>query len=124
MRDAIRGYLNAASGLTELSRKRAQELAQSLLASSGAAASGSSVAQQVGALAEELLAAARANREAVREMIRDDVEIAVSRLGLVPASELAAASVAGRATGVVRGEASIEGRLVRVLDLSRLAEDA
>lgn len=90
MRDAMRGYLNAASGLTELTRKRAQDLAQSLLASTGTA-SGGSVAHQVGALAEELVSAARANRESVREMIRGEVEIAVGRLGLVPASELAAA---------------------------------
>jgi polyhydroxyalkanoate synthesis regulator phasin len=91
MRDAVRGYLNAASGLTELTRKRAQDLAQSLLASTGAAAGGGSVAHQVGTLAEELVSAARSNREAVREMIRGEVEVAVGRLGLVPASELTAA---------------------------------
>jgi polyhydroxyalkanoate synthesis regulator phasin len=91
MRDAVRGYLNAASGLTELTRKRAQDLAQSLLSSTGAAAGGGSVAHQVGTLAEELVSAARSNREAVREMIRGEVEMAVGRLGLVPASELAAA---------------------------------
>jgi polyhydroxyalkanoate synthesis regulator phasin len=91
MRDAVRGYMNAASGLTELTRKRAQDLAQSLLASTGAAGGGGSVAHQVGTLAEELVSAARSNREAVREMIRGEVEMAVGRLGLVPASELAAA---------------------------------
>jgi polyhydroxyalkanoate synthesis regulator phasin len=91
MRDATRGYLNAASGLTELTRKRAQELAQSLLSATGAGGGGAAVAHQVSALAEELVSAARSNRRAVREMIRGEVEVAVSRLGLVPASELAEA---------------------------------
>src|SRR5689334_13924372 len=94
MREAMRGYLHAASGLTELTRKRAQELALSLLSSSGAAGAaggGAAVAHQVSSLAEELVSAARSNRSAVQEMIRGEVEIAVGRLGLVPASELAAA---------------------------------
>jgi polyhydroxyalkanoate synthesis regulator phasin len=91
MRDAMRGYLNAASGLTELTRKRAQELAQSLLSATGAAGGGGAVAHQVSTLAEELVSAARSNRHAVQEMIRGEVEMAVGRLGLVPASELAAA---------------------------------
>jgi polyhydroxyalkanoate synthesis regulator phasin len=92
MRDAMRGYLNAASGLTELTRKRAQELAQSLLSATGAtgaAGSGAGVAHQVSTLAEELVSAAKSNRHAVQEMIRGEVEMAVGRLGLVPASELA-----------------------------------
>jgi chemotaxis signal transduction protein len=38
--------------------------------------------------------------------------------------ELADEAVAGRSFGVVRGEASIAGRLVRVLDLSQLGVDA
>lgn len=91
MRDAMRGYLNAASGLTELTRKRAQDLAQSLLSATGTGGSGAAVAHQVTALAEELVTAARSNRHAVQEMIRGEVEMAVGRLGLVPASELAAA---------------------------------
>jgi polyhydroxyalkanoate synthesis regulator phasin len=91
MRDAMRGYLNAATGITELTRKRAQDLAQSLLSATGATSGGAGVAHQVSTLAEELVSAARSNRRAVREMVRGEVEIAVSRLGLVPAAELAAA---------------------------------
>lgn len=90
MRDAMRGYLNAASGITELTAKRAQELAQSLLSATGTTA-GAGVAHQVTTLAEELVSAARSNRRAVREMVRGEVETAVARLGLVPASELATA---------------------------------
>ena len=71
MREAMRGYLHAASGLTELTRKRAQELALSLLSSSGAAGAaggGAAVAHQVSSLAEELVCAAKSNRAA---MLRD-----------------------------------------------------
>ena len=87
MLDAMRGYLHAASGLTELTRKRAQELAQSLLAASGSSSTGA-VAAQVSSVAEELVNAAKSNRAAVREMVRGEVEVAVARLGLVPATEL------------------------------------
>jgi hypothetical protein len=94
MREAMRGYLQAAGGLTELTRKRAQELALSLLSSSGAAGaagSGAAVAHQVSSLADELVSAAKSNRAAVLEMIRGEVEVAVGRLGLVPAAGVAAA---------------------------------
>src|SRR6478672_495995 len=94
MREAMRGYLQAAGGLTELTRKRAQELALSLLSTTGAAGAaggGAAVAHQVSSLADELVSAAKSNRAAVLEMIRGEVEIAVGRLGLVPAAELAAA---------------------------------
>jgi polyhydroxyalkanoate synthesis regulator phasin len=87
MRDAMRGYLHAASGLTELTRKRAQELAQSLLAAGGSQST-AGVAAQVSSVAEELISAAKSNRAAVREMVRGEVEVAVARLGLVPATEL------------------------------------
>jgi polyhydroxyalkanoate synthesis regulator phasin len=90
MLDAMRGYLHAAGGLTELTRKRAQELAQSLIAASGSSSTGA-VAAQVSSVAEELVNAAKSNRTAVREMVRGEVEVAVARLGLVPATELAKA---------------------------------
>jgi ribosomal protein L17 len=90
MLDGMRGYLHAATGLTELTRKRAQELAQSLLSASGSSSTGA-VAAQVSSVAEELINAAKSNRAAVREMVRGEVEVAVARLGLVPATELAKA---------------------------------
>ena len=46
------------------------------------------VAGQVGVLAEEILAAALANRENLTALVRNEVDLAVSRLGLVPTSEL------------------------------------
>ena len=61
--ESVRGYVQLASGLSELTRARAMEAAQGLLSLPAAGiATGSKVAVQAGALAEELLAAATANR--------------------------------------------------------------
>jgi hypothetical protein len=102
MLEALRSYVQAASGLTELSRARARELAASVVASGSsgaiagsvgqqASAIGGSVSQQVTAMAEELLSAGRSNRSALTDLIRAEVESAVARVGLVPAAELTAA---------------------------------
>jgi len=47
----------------------------------------------VGALAEELLAAATTNREHLTALVRGEVDAAVTRLGLVPAAKLEEAQV-------------------------------
>jgi hypothetical protein len=116
MLDAMRGYLHAASGLTELTRKRAQELAQSLISAGGSTA-GAGVAAQVSSVAEELISAAKSNRAAVRDMVRGEVEVAVGHLGLVPATELdrayrkiakLEATVAELARGAATGGAAAE----------------
>jgi polyhydroxyalkanoate synthesis regulator phasin len=91
MLDAVRGYLNAASGLTEMTRKRAQDTAHSLLGAGGEQTT--AVTAQVSSLADDLIAIAKSNRAAVREMVRAEVEVVVARLGLVPASELASAQL-------------------------------
>ena len=87
MLDDMRGYLQGASGLTDLPRKRAQELAASLIAAGSTGPAGA-VTAQVSTLAEDLINVAKANRDAIREMIRGEVEVAIARLGLVPAGEL------------------------------------
>jgi hypothetical protein len=90
MLEGMRGYLQAAGGLTELTRKRAQELAQAVMLSTGSG-SAAAMTAQVSSVAEELLGAVIANRAAVREIARAEVEAAVGRLGLVPVGELSAA---------------------------------
>ena len=87
--EVVRGYVQLASGLGELTRARATEVAQGLLALPAAGvATGGQVAVQVGALAEELLAAAATNRQSLTALVRSEVDVAVSRLGLVPAEKL------------------------------------
>ncbi len=86
--ESFRGYVQLASGLGELTRARATEAAQGLLSLSGVGATTGKLTVQVSALAEELLAAATANREQLTALVRHEVEAAVTRLGLVAAEKL------------------------------------
>ncbi|MHB8274318.1 MAG: hypothetical protein ACYDC9_06070, partial [Dermatophilaceae bacterium] len=86
--ESFRGYLQLASGLGELTRARATEAAQGLLSLPGVGPATGKFAVQVGALAEELLAAATTNREHLTALVRGEVDAAVTRLGLVPAEQL------------------------------------
>ena len=89
--ESVRGYVQLASGLSELTRARATEAAQGLLSMQGAGiATGSKLAVQVSALAEELLAAATTNRHNLTALVRSEVDVAVTRMGLVAAEKLAA----------------------------------
>lgn len=86
--ESFRGYVQLASGLGELTRARAMEAAQGLMSMPGASVATGKFAVQVGALAEELLAAATTNREHLTTLVRGEVDAAVTRLGLVPAERL------------------------------------
>lgn len=86
MQDAWRAYLELALGLTEASRKRAQTVAKRLVGQSGATAA------QLQGLAEDLLSASLANREALNGMVRAEVERTLTALGLAKAEEVAALS--------------------------------
>ncbi|HZW44773.1 MAG TPA: hypothetical protein VFF32_10340 [Dermatophilaceae bacterium] len=86
--ESFRGYVQLASGLGELTRARAMEAAQGLMSLPGVSVASGKFAVQVGALAEELLAAATTNREHLTTLVRSEVDAAVTRLGLVPAEKL------------------------------------
>ena len=89
--ESVRGYVQLASGLSELTRARATEAAHGLLSLQGSGIeTGSKLAVQVSALAEELLAAATANRRNLTTLVRTEVDAAVNRIGLVPAEQLQA----------------------------------
>ena len=90
--ESVRGYVQLASGLSELTRARATEAAHGLLSLQGTGLeTGSKLAVQVSALAEELLVAATANRHSLTALVRSEVDAAVNRLGLVSAEKLAEA---------------------------------
>jgi polyhydroxyalkanoate synthesis regulator phasin len=83
--ESVRGYVELASGLTDLTRARAMEAAQGLLSlPASSVATGTKMAGQATALADELLAAAAANRENITLLVRTEVDAAITRLGLVP----------------------------------------
>ena len=92
--DGLRGYLQLASGLTEVTRERALAAAKAVAAqgeaSVGAVAPG--VREQVTSLTDDLLAASRANRNLLIHLVRVEVERSVSRLGLVSSHEVDAAN--------------------------------
>ncbi len=92
-----RGYLQLVSGLTEVTARRARDVAASLLSRSpdlealvpeGLIPEGS--AARVQDLADELVATSKANRELLMGLIRTEVDRAVGRLGFVREEELAA----------------------------------
>jgi hypothetical protein len=86
--ESVRGYFQLASGLGELTRARAMEAAQGLLSLPGVGVATGKLADQVGALAEELLVAATTNREHLTTLVRAEVDAAVTRMGLVAAEKL------------------------------------
>lgn len=96
--DAVRTYLDAANGLTELSRKEAVAAAKALLRAGGAngvsapsvdGAQGPPprVGQNIQALAGELIETSQANRTAIAELVRAEVGRALERLDVVPRAE-------------------------------------
>ena len=82
VRDAVRGYLALASGMTELTAARARAAAKALVEQ------GEATAGQVSALADDLLSTSRRNRESLAVLVRHEVEQAVKRLGLAPAGDV------------------------------------
>jgi hypothetical protein len=84
--ESVRAYIQLASGLSDLTRARAMETAQGLLSMPAAGlATSTKMATQASALADELLAAAVANRSNLTALVRTEVDAAImARLGLVP----------------------------------------
>ncbi len=114
MIDAVKSYLQMASGLVEASAAKAMEAAQGLVSSgleSGTKAP-EQMATQVATIAEDLLAQSRTNRELLVGLVRTEVERAVGRIGFVREEELAAVRA-----HVDRLEREINERLSQVGDL-------
>jgi polyhydroxyalkanoate synthesis regulator phasin len=82
VREALRGYLSLASGLTEITASRARAAARSLVDQ------GEATAAQVTSLAEDLVATSRRNRESLVLLVRHEVEQAVRRLGVGAAGDV------------------------------------
>ena len=87
--ESVRGYVELASGLGDLTKARAKDAAQGLLSLPVAGmTTGSKMALQASTLADEIFAAATANRSNLTELVRSEVDVAITRLGLVPAQKL------------------------------------
>ncbi|MEU8615655.1 hypothetical protein AB0C29_47510, partial [Actinoplanes sp. NPDC048791] len=82
MQDAWRAYLEMALGLTEAPRKRAQQVAGELVNRGGATAA------QLQGLVEDLMSTGLANREALTNIVRFEVDRALGLVGLATADEV------------------------------------
>lgn len=91
-RDALRGYLQLVSGLGDLTRAKATEAADALLSLSSWVST--PVATQVASLADEIMAAAAANRDSLTALVRAEVESALAHALVAPAGELDRARLA------------------------------
>jgi polyhydroxyalkanoate synthesis regulator phasin len=82
VRDALRTYLTMASGLVEVPRQQAMRVAKALVSQ------GETTAGQAGQVAEDLIGTSRANRDALLQLIRYEVDRGLGRLGLATAEEV------------------------------------
>jgi polyhydroxyalkanoate synthesis regulator phasin len=93
--DGLRAYVQLASGLTEVTRERALAAARTLVAQ-GEAGVGAvlpdAMRAQVSSVTDDLIATSKANRDLLVGLVRAEVERSVSRMGLVSAAELDAAT--------------------------------
>ncbi|MER7003576.1 hypothetical protein ABT297_11100 [Dactylosporangium sp. NPDC000555] len=82
--EAWRAYLELAYGMTEATTKKATKTVRRLVGKSGA------TAEQLQAMAEDLLKAGSANREALTKLVRYELDRALGAVGLATADEVAA----------------------------------
>lgn len=83
MQDAWRAYLELALGLTEASRRKAEQVVKDLLGKGGATAA------QIQGYADELVSTSRANRDGLVRLVRHEVDRALGVVGLATADEVA-----------------------------------
>jgi len=88
--EALRGYVQLASGLTEVTKQKAQAAAKALLQQTGAENLTSGLSTKVSDLADEIVATSKSNRQLLQAIVTNEVEGAVARLGFVRTEEVAA----------------------------------
>jgi hypothetical protein len=104
--DALRGYVQLATGLTEVTVAKAREAASALVSQGldldlgskvpgmpgkdSAKSAATAAASQVQELADDLLETSKQNRELLTGIVRTEVDRAAGRLGFVREEELAA----------------------------------
>jgi polyhydroxyalkanoate synthesis regulator phasin len=81
--EAVQNYVNMVSGLSKMTREKASATAKSLLAQAGLEDVAADASGRVAKLAEEILAASRANRELLENLISAEIDKAAGRWGFV-----------------------------------------
>lgn len=82
MNPALQKYLDAASGWTSLTAKKAEQIVKQLVRS------GEAASDQVGDLVDDLLERQRGNREAMTALVRSETTRAVRAMGLATSTEV------------------------------------
>ena len=82
MNPSLQRYLDAASGLTEMTTAKAEQIAKQLVRS------GEAAGDQVGEIVDELLERQRKNREAVSALVKSETTRAVRSMGLATTNEV------------------------------------
>ena len=83
MQEALRTYLELATGLTDASRKKVKKAVKDAVGKGGA------TAEQIRALTSDLIATNAANRDALAKLVRFEVDRALGVVGLATAEEVA-----------------------------------
>jgi polyhydroxyalkanoate synthesis regulator phasin len=96
---ALQRYVDAATGLTELTTAKAEQIAKQLVKS------GEAAQDQMGELVDELLERQKKNREAVASLVKTETNRAVRAMGLATRKEV---------DGLKRELASVKRELSRV----------
>jgi polyhydroxyalkanoate synthesis regulator phasin len=102
--EAWRAYLELAYGMTEATTKKATKTVRRLVGKSGA------TAEQLQAMAEDLLKAGSSNRDALTKLVRYELDRALGAVGLATADE-----VAGLTTRVHELEAQLKEATVNAV---------
>ncbi len=82
MNEAIQRYIEAASGLTNVTKEKAEQIAKQLVRS------GEAASDQVGDLVDELLERQRKNQEAVTALVKSETNRAIRAMGLASRAEV------------------------------------
>lgn len=88
MVDPWPNYVGMVSGLSKATRARAVAAARSGLAQAGLDDVAADAGERISKLAEEIIAASRANRELLENLVTAEVDKAATRLGFVRAEDL------------------------------------
>jgi hypothetical protein len=122
--DMMKGYLQLAAGLGDMSRRKAMDAARELLEGTpvaglraGSGAGPDALAGQVAAVADELLAIGRQNRRLLVQLVRTETEAVLASLGTRPDQR----TTSGR--GAERLDDQLRALRERVAELERQLRD-
>jgi polyhydroxyalkanoate synthesis regulator phasin len=88
MASEVQNYMNLVLGLSKTTRAKARATAKALLAQAGLEEVANDAGERVTKLADEIIAASRANRELFENLVATEVERVATRLGFARTDEL------------------------------------